>query len=448
MERIRKIAGITAGIAVGLFLFCEIAKGLNYIYVPDSEWERIVMHHFYEDEGKIDNLFLGSSHLHNDIDPFLLDERNGQYNFNLATPAQLMNGTYYLLREADKKNHLSHVYIEMYYNYHVKDDDNTEPIITEPFRNWQVTDYMKFSYNKLAYMDSIADMEEYPGILLPFSRYRSELDNWDHIKATMAGKKGEEYINFKSSHYFEDGNGYEECREKGYRYSTRIYQDRNRLYEQGYILAQRSLAETSEYYLREVISYCQKKNIPVTLFVSPIYELQVISTEGYDDYTGQIREIADEYDVDFYDFNLAKDEYLPIQQTKYFMDVEHLNADGAALFTDFFWQVVSADETDNERYFYDSYIEKLESKEPELYGIYYREDEQVKRMRIASNRETGMEYRIVLTPTEPEGNVEYMVQDFGENKDFTVDGVEHGTCTITCRISGKSEPVQEVEIEY
>lgn len=437
-----------AGIAVGFFLFYEITRGLNYIYVPDSEWERIVMHHLYEDEGKIENLFLGSSHLHNDIDPFLLDEKNGQYNFNLATPAQLMNGTFYLLKEADRKNPLSHVYIELYYNYHVKNDDNTEAIITEPFRNWQVTDYMKFSSNKLAYMASITDTEEYPGILFPFTRYRSELDNWDHIRATMESKRGEEYINYESSHYFEDGNGYEECRAKGFRYSTRIYQEKDRIYGQGHILAQKPLAETSRYYLEKTISYCQKNNIPVTLFVSPIYELQVISTEGYDDYTGQIREIADEYGVDFYDFNLAKEEYLPIQQTKYFMDVEHLNANGAAMFTDFFWQVVSADPAENKNYFYDSYKEKLESKEPELYGIYYREEEQIKRMWIASNRETGIEYRIVCMPGEPEEREEYMVQDFSENKEFTVAGEEHGICTIAYRFSEKPELVQTIEIEY
>ena len=92
MEKIKRIAKTAAGIIAGLFVFCMIAKGLNYIYVPDSEWERIVMHHFYDDRGQIDNLFLGSSHLHNDIDPFMLDELNGQYNFNLATPAQLLNG--------------------------------------------------------------------------------------------------------------------------------------------------------------------------------------------------------------------------------------------------------------------------------------------------------------------------------------------------------------------
>lgn len=439
---------IFAGIAAGLFLFCEIAAGLNYIYVPDSEWERIVMHYFYEDEGKIDNILLGSSHVHNNMDPFLLDEKSGQYNFNLATPAQLLNGTYYLLKEADKKNTLSHVYIELYYNYNVKNIDNTEAIITEPFRNWQITDYMKFSFNKLAYMHSITDTEEYPGILFPFTRYRAELDNWDHIRTTIENKKGEQYINYESSRYFEDGNGYEECRPKGFRYNTRVYQERDRIFEQGHILSQRPLAETSRYYLEKIISYCQGKDIPVTLFVSPIYELQLISTEGYDDYIDQIRAIADEYGVDFYDFNLAKEEYLPIQHTKYFMDIEHLNADGAAMYTNFFWQVVSADPAENEKYFYDSYKEKLENKEPELYGLYYREEESTKRMWIASNREAGIEYRIVCTPTEPEGRAEYVVQDFSENKEFTVEGEEHGVCTIAYRFPENPELIQTIEIEY
>ena len=179
-----------------------------------------------------------------------------------------------------------------------------------------------------------------------------------------------------------------------------------------------------------------------------MYELQPISTENYDSYVSQIREIAAEYDVEFYDFNLAKEEYFPIQQTKYYMDVEHLNADGSQLFTDFFWQIASGDREENEKYFYDTYSEKLEKKEPELYGIYYREDGQSKHMRIASNREAGIEYKIVLTPTEPADKGEYLVQDFNENKEFPVDEGEHGVCTITCRIRNAPEILQTVQIEY
>lgn len=448
MKRIKKIIETIAEMIAGIFVLYAVTKGLNYIYVPDSEWERIVMHYFYEDKGKIDNVLLGCSHMYEGIDPFLLDEKNGQYNFNLGTPAQLMNGTYYLLKEADRINKLSHVYIELYYYYHVERDDNTEPIITEPFRNWQITDYMKFSPNKLAYMRSITDMEEYPGILFPFSRYRSEIDNWEHIRMTMENKKGEEYENFRSSRYFEDGNGYEECRAKGFRYSTRIYPERNRIYRQECILTGKPMAETSKLYLRKAIAYCQKKNLPVTLFVAPIYELRLLSTEDYDDYIAQIREIADEYGVDFYDFNLAKEEYLPIQQVKYFVDIDHLNADGAGLFTNFFWQTVSGDRIENEKYFYASFDEKLQNEEPNVYGIYYSEEEGQKRMRVASNKESGMEYSITLTPTEPEGKEAYVIQDFSENREFTIGGEEHGVCTIAYRRSNQPEILRTAEIEY
>lgn len=83
-----------------------------------------------------------------------------------------------------------------------------------------------------------------------------------------------------------------------------------------------------------------------------------------------------------------------------------------------------------------------------MYGIYYREGDQSKHMRIASNREAGIEYKIVLTPTEPADKGEYLVQDFNENKEFPVDEGEHGVCTITCRIRNAPEILQTVQIEY
>lgn len=124
MKWFRRIARIMARVLI----FCVVLSGLNYIYVDVPPWERILWHNFYQSEGKIDNLYLGSSHVYYDIDPFLMDELNGQYNFNLSTSGQVMNGTYYLLREADKHNDLSHVYIELYYGR------NTGETVRKPLR--------------------------------------------------------------------------------------------------------------------------------------------------------------------------------------------------------------------------------------------------------------------------------------------------------------------------
>ncbi len=438
MKRIRSIVGLLAGI----FIFCGITRGLNFLYVldADSEYERFVWNDFYASKGKIDNLYLGSSHVYCDINPYILDEKNGQYNFNMATPGQLMNGTYYLLKEADRNNEISHVYIELYYYFNVNDNFNLyeEPTKTDAFRNWNNLEYMKLSFNKLAYFWRTTDIEEYPNVFFRFSKYRSKIDDWNYIKDNIIQKT-------------ENKSDIGDLK-RGYFPMNIVYKEKERVFEQGRILEMQPMAESSEKYLRKAISYCQKQDIPVTLFISPMYELQLISTENYDNYVAQVRLIADEYDIDFYDFNLAKEEYLSIQQTDFFYDEGHLNLTGADIFTDFFYQVMSGNTLENSKYFYDTYKQKLQDQEPEVYGIYYRKATDskdnkriIRNMWLASNREEGMEYRIVFTPAEQEP---YMMQDFSENRQFTIDADEHGTCTITYRVKSMPDLEQTIEIEY
>ena len=152
----------------------------------------------------------------------------------------------------------------------------------------------------------------------------------------------------------------------------------------------------SKDYLIKIIEYCQDKDIPITLFVSPMDNLRLVSTMGYDLYVDQIKGIAKEYGIEFYDFNLVKDEYLPVYQGGYFSDSGHMNSSGAEIFTPFFAKVVSGDYSENEKYFYSSYAEKLEREAPSLYGIYYRELETMKTFWIASNRNSGMESVLLL----------------------------------------------------
>ena len=83
-------------VVIALIGFTGITHVLNYMYLSpdDSNLERIFWHNFYEDAGKIDNICLGSSYVFCDLNPNILDDINGQYNFNMATPGQLLNGSY------------------------------------------------------------------------------------------------------------------------------------------------------------------------------------------------------------------------------------------------------------------------------------------------------------------------------------------------------------------
>lgn len=207
------------------------------------------------------------------------------------------------------------------------------------------------------------------------------------------------------------------------------------------------MAQSSELYLRKAIEYCQKKGIPVTLFISPMYNLQPASVGNYDNYVKQMKNIASEYDLDFYDFNLAKEEYFPIQNLKYFKDVDHLNSNGAAMFTDFFYKVVSGNAEQNQKYFYDSYVQKLKDEEPEVYGIHYWKEDAEIFMNVVSNRDSGMEYRITIIPDKSLNKESYLVQDFCENKKFIIeDG--NGICTVEYRMKNAPDAVHIVEVEY
>lgn len=443
LQKKKRLFSAITSILAGILIFEGIVHLLNQMYAEEDEWYRILWHYFYEDAGKIDNVYLGSSHVYCDLDPTILDRLNGQYNFNLSSPGQLLNGSYYLLREADRTNELSHVYLELYYvcNY-----DDT--VFLEYYRNWMNTDYMKPSVNRASYMLAIGGQEQYLNIIYPFSRYRINLGDWSKIKGLIERKESKMYADYENEWEYGDGNGKCTYERQGFQRCTRIYKDSQKFYPQMERLMDYSIGERNEKYCRDMIEYCKKEEIPITLFVSPIFDLQLISTEGYDDYNMAIRELAAEYDVPFYDFNLAKDAYLPIQDGKYFRDVGHLNQYGAQLFTPFFYEVVSREEEDNKEYFYNTYKERLGESKPSIYGLYVktlneRKSSQV--LQIAANREFGIEYRITLIP---DGEKRKMIQDFKEKKEFRTPLEEHGVCIIVARLKDNPVEMQTMAIRY
>lgn len=445
---IKKYFSRIAGIIGGLVIFIAIVNVLNYMYVDiyNIGMPRVLWHHFYEQKGKIDNIYLGSSHVFSDVNPVQLDGINGQYNFNLASSAQRMNGSYYLLKEADRTNSLSHVYLDLYYPCITKSDlsPDLDPINVRQNWNWQNTDYMRFSFNKLEYMLSIAGPEKYTDIFLPFVRYRASLDNWDYINTVIEEKNKEDYLAYIYCDNHGDGT-YSEYTDRGYFGSTRSRGKVTKLLKTS-VLDEHPMGEKSKKYIYKIIDYCKKRNIPITVFVAPISDFQLINLGNYDNFINEVRGITQECGVDFYDFNLAKDEYLPIDHDEYFKDLTHLNTEGAKVFTDFFAKVVAGTALDNEKYFYPSYAEKLISESPKLYGLYYSDvEDDIRTFWVASNREEGMEYRIIMTSDE---SGQYIVQEFAQNKEFTVSSDEHGVCTIVARMKDEPDEVQTLEIKY
>lgn len=448
-KKVRPCLQYLLKISVALLIFYGVCMALNTLYVQRSlanDQTRLLWHWYYKSSGKINNIYVGSSHVYCGMNPVMLNQLNGQYNFNLASSFQLMNGSYYLIKEADRDNPLSHIYLELYYRCRTPQKPETDPIDISYFDNWLNTDYMKNSFNKLNYMYSICGTDKYIDMFFPFVRYRRDLDNWTSINKNLEEKGLDSYLSYQWGR----GEKYERYAQQGFLCSEKVLSDSEKIYQQKIILNEDPIGKKSEDYLLKIIRYCQKQDIPLTFFVIPTSELELISTEKYDNYYLQVKEIAETYDIPFYDFNLVKDKYLPIQHNEYFQDNTHLNGKGADIFTTFFYEVVSGDIVENRKYFYDSYTAKLDDLSPAVYGLYYKDFGDKREYCIASNRNAGVEYRISVTyADESQGGAgPIVIQEFAENKEFTMPIQTHGVCDIEARMVNGKETIKNLEIYF
>ncbi len=439
------------GIAGGCILFIIACRILNFLYLEDDERARIMWHNFYEQDENIDYICVGSSHVYSGIDPELLDEKTGDNYYNMSTGGQNLKESYYIIREADRRNELKGVYLELYFVPSIAGQGNYDEFGAIS-NGWKNLDYMKNSSDKLRYFLDLNPPEYYISAALPFTRFREHLCDVEWIYSMQKNKNREEYHNYWYG--WESENSKTEYTEEGYFYHSQEM-------ENPYLHVEDApedmrMTEDAKEYLRKIIEYCQKKEMTITLFQAPVYQLETMAYEKYDDYTADVKEIAEEYQVSYYDFNLVKEECLPIQDMKNFVDTGHLNGNGAEMFTNFFYEVAAGMPEENKRLFHESFQEKLETESAEVTGVYYRKGtaeelqrgeiaEGMYRMTIASNRERGLEYQIYLTP---EGGETVMLQDFSENKQFDVPMEEHGMCRIVWNEAGDAGNGGEIEVGY
>lgn len=482
-KHLRNIVGVVAG----LVIFLALCNKLNYMYVSYDSWFGILFDSYYAQEN-IDNIFVGSSHVYCDVNPFLLDDINGQNNFNMASAGQRWDSNYYLLKDAIENHDIENVYLECYYlcsteypkytgtvagggetaaagviastagaesDYKVVDYIQDEDNFTRP---WQITYEMKPSFNKYAMLLHSANKDYMMETLFPFVRYRTNVFDWDVVETNIEEKDSEDYKNrtFSSKQWDADGTPYDiEYMKKGYFRTDGRVLDSEKTFLATRDLSQYGIGDVSEKYIRKCIELCKDHDIPVKLFVSPIYDLKLISTVDYDAYVKDLKLIAEDCDVEVYDFNLIKDEYLDIKEGQYFYDMGHLNEAGASIFTPVLWDVMTTSPTGNEDKFYNSYTEKLSNEAIEIYGAHYVDvDASTRRYTIASSR-PEMKYKVIKTIESidnADGSVTYVdsptaevLQNYNINNTFDLPINQHGQLQIYGSYAGE---IVELKIRY
>jgi hypothetical protein len=300
-----------------------------------------MMNEMYNCEENIDVLFLGSSHVYRSYDPKLVDELLGEKAFNAGSSAQSMNTSYYLLREISKYHDLKTVFLDTYYGIaNLSDSDSSVYIIA---------DYMRNGENKTKLLLSSGGVRTLLDGYITFRRNSGNYNIIQNMKSNFSDIGDYTSVTYENEEYRGDGFVY------GY---LVVDPESGTNYSAYNVDLSNDMPVSKLYYqsLLNIIQFCSENNIQLVLVNQPMPTQTLDTLIDYDNYIHFLKQIAEEHDVDYWNFDLYKGD-IGLAEDCY-MDEHHLNGKGAEIYTKFFCDFVNEVQdgnSDPESYFYDSY---------------------------------------------------------------------------------------------
>lgn len=257
---------------------------------------------YLQPKNTVDVLFLGSSHMHTDVNPAVLWENEGIASYVFSAAEQPLWVTYYYLLEACKYQSPKLVVVDMYSPAEFGDWFNTEYWLGENFYN------IRFSINKIRMIVETCTKDEIEMFFPSFFGYHSRYDSLtkEDFDAVIPKKEDKDFKGFTP--YFKVSDKAMESESTD---------------ERGI------LAPKSNFYLNKIVDYTKENNIQLFLVVNP-YPTELEDEMIFND----IAKIAEEDNVFFVDMNHFT-QYIGIDNATDYSDESHLNYWGSLKFTTF-----------------------------------------------------------------------------------------------------------------
>lgn len=250
----------------------------------------------------IDVVFMGSSHIHCDINTALLWEQHGIAAYDYSAAEQPLWVTYFYLKELCKYQKPKLVVLDLYAPARFKDDYQYE---------WLYDNLagVKFSFDKLKMLYVSCEPEYYfdyfPSIGAYHNRYW-EVNDEDY--EYLFSRKSDRQVYKGFTPYFD----------KRPQHEPEITQKKSG-----------GITIKSEQYLQKIIEYTQDNDIELFLIVCPY-----ITTQEDELVYNRVHEIADQYGLQFNSTNYFYSE-MGLDFDKDFFDESHLNFTGSNKFTEY-----------------------------------------------------------------------------------------------------------------
>ncbi len=277
---------------------------------------------FYAQEtDSLDMIFIGSSHSYCTFDPTIIDGALGTSSWQLGTPAQSPDTSYYLLREVLNYHTLDTVVMELYWD-----------VCDDAFQQKQF-DYFSLALQnealKSEYISQVFPTNERLKYSIDVIRYQP--DYFAYQSTRMANAIEEDYGVTKRS--TTPANGVEYYAARGYVYCDIIlpdeeYDSTNQFkYFDG---ADWVFNETSKGYVEDIIALCQAEDIRLIFVTAPVANVSMDYIQNYDAVHQIFSNFAAEHNIPYIDYNMVNLE-TPFLENENFRDDGHMNHSGVEL---------------------------------------------------------------------------------------------------------------------
>lgn len=297
-------------------------KGARFVYQDPGNLIIYSKNDLKKSKGEVETLLLGTSLVHWGINGQMLGDALESTTFNLATAAQPLSGSYYLLKDQIKYNDIKKVFLGVHVSTMTRDYGMGIKIRESIFER------LLSPLGKLEYLYKTADCAEYPRYLFFLAR-QDNLFDYEQVEKNVTYKRTDDFKNNISPP------------KKKYVYQTMGNDNTRAVYKGNYaqkrlpkksVWNRENIIDYNEEYLQMIADLCRENEIELNLVIMPMVP----------EITKLLGDIGDmhEYYADFcsrnnatlFDFNRYENIY-GILPNEYFQDAKHLNVKGANVFT-------------------------------------------------------------------------------------------------------------------
>ncbi|HCT65692.1 MAG TPA: hypothetical protein DIC60_10580 [Lachnospiraceae bacterium] len=330
-----KLIGLIAKTALFLTIVYIIFSSAGRSYSLAAEENTINaftsqrMDEFYDQpKNNIDTVFIGSSHCYCTFDPQIIDGYLHTNSWQLGTPSQHPDTSYYLLREVFNYQRPKTVVMELYWD--VMDDE------FEPKQADSLFEVLRNEKLKEEYISQVFPTGDKVKYAIPAIRYQQE---YFAYKAKDMEKEIEEKYDLTKNEAEKD-NGVEYYQGKGYVYcdttmSKSEYDKTNQFkYFNG---SNWDFNSTQKKYLEKIIDLCKSQGTELIFVTAPVANVSMDFIQNYSKVNQKVSEFAQKNQVAYIDYNIInKEENLLTNEN--FRDDAHLNDSGVKIVDNHFAQ--------------------------------------------------------------------------------------------------------------